>query len=131
MTTLTEAIYTHLSTDAGILAAVSTRVYPVQMPQIPTLPAITFTRISTTPTQTRDSAKPTHSRPRYQFDVWATTWDSLDSVRATLRTAIGTIAQSTTPRIDVALLQNDFELVEPETGNWHAILDYYVWHAEP
>jgi hypothetical protein len=46
-----------------------------------------------------------------------------------METAMGTLAQASGPRIDVALLQNgrngEFDAA---SGRWRASLDYFVWH---
>lgn len=124
------ALFGHLSTDAGLSALVSTRVYPVQLPQDADLPAVTFQRISTRPVTHRDSTVPTYSRPRYQFNCWAASFDDAVTLRAALRAAMGTLAQASGPRIDVALMQDDRDVVEATPGRWVASLDYFVWHAE-
>lgn len=123
------AIRAHLIGDAGLAALVGARVYPTHLPQKPTLPAITYQFISTLPTQDRDDPQASHRRSRCQFDVWAGDYDATLAVRAALETAMGTLAQASGPRIDVALLQNgrngDFDAA---AGRWRASLDYFVWH---
>jgi len=124
------ALFGHLSTDAGLSALAGTRVYPVQLPQDATLPALTFQRVSTRPVTHRDSTVPTYSRPRYQINCWSSSFDGAVALRLALRLAMGTLAQASGPRIDVALMQDDRDVVEAAPGRWVASLDYFVWHAE-
>lgn len=128
--TIEAAIRTHLLTVTGLTNLVVARIYPGKLPQTPTLPAVVFTRISTAPVQDRSSATPVFSRGRWQFDCWATTYDGANALRLALRPALGGIAQASGPRIDVALMQDDRDIEEPETARWRAVLDYFIWYAE-
>ena len=44
---LEEALYTYLSTYAGLIALTSTRIYPEEKPQNCIMPAVVYSRIST------------------------------------------------------------------------------------
>lgn len=59
----------YLSADPALTASLSTRIYPVKLPQGVTFPALTFQRVSGVrfpPLKGRASL----ARPRYQFDIW-------------------------------------------------------------
>lgn len=122
------AIRAHLIADAGLTALVGSRVYPMQLPQRPTLPAVTYQRISSTPTQHRGAAAAGHERTRFQFDCWASDYDTTLAVRAALAAAMGTLVQANNPRIDVALLQGERDNIDTAAGRWRATLDYFIWH---
>ncbi len=124
------ALYTHLTTDAGLAAVISTRVYPLALPQQPTLPAVTYQRISTVAINHRGSPEPKFSQIRMQFDCWAASYDSMVTARAALRAAMGTLAQASSPRIAVALLADDQETFDPSPARWRATLDYHIWSEE-
>lgn len=81
------ALYSHLSTHAGLSAIVGTRVYPHPMPQNVTLPAVTYQRIDGVreDTFTRAVASTT---VRVQLNAWAKTYVQADAVRTQLRTAM-------------------------------------------
>jgi hypothetical protein len=65
-------LVTFLSANAAIAALAGSRVYPVNLPQKPTLPAISFHDISSV--WVRDlSGPPTKVRRRIQIDAWANT----------------------------------------------------------
>lgn len=122
------ALRAHLVADAGLAPLVGQRIYPQQLPQKPALPAVTYRRVSTVPTQHRDNPYARHRRARYQFDCWAGDYDTTLSVKAALAVAMGTLAQASNPRIDVALQQDDRDIVDDSTGRWRASLDYFIWH---
>lgn len=124
------ALFGHLTTEAGLAGLVGSRVYPVQLVQGATLPAVTYQRISTRPVTHRGSTAPTFSRPRFQFDCWAGSYDEALALRGALRAAMGTLAQAGPPRIDVALMQDDRDGIEATPGRWLASLDYFIWHEE-
>lgn len=131
MSEIGEVIYTKLTGYAGLAALIGARVYPGQLPQRPTLPAITYQRVSTTLVQTRDNAgRASLERPRYQFDCWASTRKGARQVAAELRYALATLPQTSNPRVDVALVQNDFDDYEPDTDRHRAIVDVFVWYEE-
>lgn len=71
MAQLEEAIVARVAAIPALAALVSTRVYPLVLPQNPTLPALTYRRISTT-RPTAMGRDPGIAFPRIQFTVWAT-----------------------------------------------------------
>jgi hypothetical protein len=131
MAEIGEVLYTKLTGYAGLAALIGSRVYPGQLPQRPTLPAICYTRVSTTLVQTRDNAgRSSLERPRYQFDCWAGTRKETRQIAAELRYALATMPQSSNPRVDVALVQNDFDDYEPDTDRHRAVVDVFIWYEE-
>jgi hypothetical protein len=128
MAQIEEVIVAKLTGHAGLAALVGARVYPAPLPQRPTLPAVTYQRISTEPIQTRDSAQANFERPRFQFDVWTDSQASRVAVAAQLRGALATIQQASNPQVDVTLLANAVEFYEAEGQRWRAVLDAFIWH---
>lgn len=64
-----ELLTAFLLADATIASLVGTRVYPLRLPQKPTLPALVVTRISGERIgQLRGAASA--AEPRYQIDAW-------------------------------------------------------------
>lgn len=59
-----------LVNNAGIGAIVSTRVYPIKLPQKPTYEAITYQRIS----NTAQNGSTNIRESRWQIDCWAETY---------------------------------------------------------
>jgi len=126
--TIEQTVEAHLKSNAAIAALVGPRIYPVQLPQKPTLPAITYIRVSRKPTQHRGSPRAKHHRCRFQFDVWANTYGGAVAVRSALFDAMGELTRTTNPRVDVSLVQDDRDAFEADPGRWRGIVDYYIWH---
>lgn len=128
MAAIEEVIVSELKAHSGLAALVGTRVYPSPLPQRPTLPAVTYQRISTLPIQSRDSAAAGFERTRFQFDVWASDVSGRSSVATELRNALATIRQASNPRVDVTLLQDARDFYEADSGRYRAVLDAFIWH---
>src|SRR4030042_5808294 len=79
-------IYTRLSGYAGLIALTSTRIYPLILPQSPTLPAVTYQRIDG-PRESRFGADPV-AHPRIQVDSWAKTYAGVKAVAPQVRGAL-------------------------------------------
>lgn len=130
MAEIEEVIVTKLTAHVGLAALIGARLYPLTLPQRPTLPAVTYQRISTMTVPTRDEPHASLERPRFQFNVWAASYGSARAVAQQLRAALPTLAQASNPRVDVAFLQDDQDAYEAETERWRAILDVFIWHQE-
>ena len=131
MADLNEAIVTKLTGHAGLLALIGARVTPSQLAQRPTLPALTYFRVSTQHVQHRgNGGYSALRRPRYQFDCWGDTLKQARAVAEALHDCLATFAQASNPRIDVALAANDFEDYEPEPARWRVIVDAFIWSQE-
>lgn len=126
--TLEEALRAHLIAHPGLSALVGSRVYPVQVPQNVTLPAITYQRISTVPTQHRN--QPVHGRVRMQLDGWTTSYGSAVELRIQMRAAMETFQRDSAPRVDAALLQDDRDLREPDSDRWRVSMDYFLFGTQ-
>lgn len=123
------ALFSHLSTYAGMVALCGTRIYPVTLPQGVTLPAVVYQQVSGAPVQDRDSAAAGFTRSRFQFTIWAATDTSAVAVAGALRTAMGAFTRASAPRVDVALEQGAQMQYEPETTRWQGLIDYFIWHT--
>ena len=85
--TIGQDIYTKLTGDAGVSALVGTRVYPAQFRQQDTLPAIRYTRISSTNYHTM-SVDTGVERFRYQIDMIDDTYAGVDALSDVVKTAL-------------------------------------------
>lgn len=121
-------LYAALTGHAGLSALVGTRVYPIQLPQVPTLPAVTYLRISTVPVQHRQNQTPTYSQARFQLDGWAAGFDAMIALRKQIRLAMGTFGSTSSPT--VALLVGDRDILEAEPERWRCVLDYRISFVE-
>ena len=123
------AIVAHLKADSSLSAQVGGRVFPAQLPQPATLPAITYVRISRLATQHRSNMRAKHHRSRIQFDIWAASYASMQTVKSAFMDAMALLPQASNPRIDVALIQDDRDNLDADTERQRATIDYFVWHT--
>lgn len=130
MAQIEETIVTKLTAHVGLSALIGARVYPVQLPQRPTLPAVTYQRISTAFYPTRDEAQSRLERPRFQLTVHGASYSSARAVAQQMRPALASIQQASNPRVDVTLVQNEQDVFEAEPGRWLGIIDAFIWHEE-
>lgn len=123
------AIATVLQADAAVTALVGTRIYPLKMPQNPTLPAIVHQRISTTPDMLAEG--PGFAPMRVQLSLWAS---SFDGARALAAAVVGVLHGYHGPigigGLRLARLLNLTDDYEPETKLFRVIADFRVSHTE-
>ena len=91
-------IYAKLAATAGVTALVSTRIYPVLMPQENAYPAIVYS-VSNQPLDANMKDRgPYHDRATVSFTYWADiqfgqdAYTSLDSIDSAVRTALDFVA---------------------------------------
>lgn len=123
-----QALRAHLLAHVGLAALVGSRVYPLLVPKDAALPAVTYQRISTVPTQHRGSVE--HGRIRMQIDGWAGSFGGAVALREQIRDAMAQFRRTAAPRVDVALLQDDRDLREPDSERWRASMDYMIYSTE-
>lgn len=116
-----ETIYEHLTTNAGVVALVVARVYPMRMPQQPTLPCITYQRIDSVPEYSHDGRGLATSR--FQLSCWAETYVGVIALAAAVLAAMDGFP-------NVAFVEGHNELYEPETQVYHVPVDVMIWHEE-
>ena len=130
-----EALYTYLSTHAGLSALVSTRVYPVVMPQGCTLPAVTYQKIDGPRVHAMGSDAGL-AHPRFQVSCWGSTYKSTKDVAAQVRAALqdytGTMGGAGGVSVGGVFLDDENDLFDDAagTGVYHVALDFIVWHTE-
>lgn len=128
-----EALHDYLSTHPGLSALIAGRIYPLVLPQKPTLPAITYQRISGLRVRSHQGPSGLAS-PRFQFDAWADSYASARTVADELRRALdgfrGMMGGAPGVRVDAVHLDTDRDLYETETRRWRVQADYFVWHEE-
>lgn len=87
MSTILPLIRAVLAANGPVSAAVGARMYPIELPQDPTLPAIVLTSVQTTDERTLQG----HSRyPVSEFivDVCGATFAAADDLAETVKTAL-------------------------------------------
>lgn len=124
-----EAIRDILVNDATV-SAITTRCYPVGIPQNPTWPLMVYGKI--TGVREHSLQGPTGmATPRYQIEAWAETYSGAKSLAKAMREALdgyrGTVG---TVRIGSFLIQSERDIYEDAVGCYRVIQDYYIIHNE-
>ena len=130
-----EGIFSRLSTYTSLATLISTRVYPLKLPQTVTLPAITYQRISTPRELTHDQQAGGLAMPRFQFTCWGTTFSSVKGVVKELRNCLngfsGTFGSgASTVSVGGVLSANEIDSFDPESGLYWTAVDYFIHHQE-
>lgn len=85
---LEDGIYSLLLDNSSIVSLVSTRIYPVNLPEdVDLFPCITFQRITTTPEYTMDGPLGLE-KVRVQIDAWSFDYGEVKAVAEALRIAL-------------------------------------------
>lgn len=134
-----EALYSRMTAHAGLAALVGTRVYPDQLPQNPTLPAVVYQRIDTR----RESAMGADAPigfPLFQVTGWAkeaggksarkNALELAVQIRAALQRYRGTPAGQTTEILDCFVVDERDAYDDAERGLRGVQLDFSVRHRE-
>jgi hypothetical protein len=120
------ALFGYLSTYAGLTALVGTRVYPLNLPPKPTLPAVTYQKVSGARIRTMGNTN-LGGRPRFQLTAWADTYAGAKDVAAQLQAALegynGVMGGVT---VRMAEQGNELDDRDPETGRYLTILDFTI-----
>lgn len=121
--TIETDIFTRLSTFAGLMALIGTRIYPDLLPQNPTLPAVTLFKVSN-PREITHSGDSSLQHPHYQFSCWALTYGQVWAVAEQVRLALQGLTSA-----GVGIYDNGYDLYDEETGYYHVAVDIIIWHS--
>ncbi len=114
-----------LLNTAGISSLVSSRSYPIAIPQGTALPAISFSRISTE--RGLHHGGPTNvSKALFQFSAWALTALEAKNIAAEIRKAFhGYSGTPASQKIFISLVVDERDLFDFDTGDgvYHCSLD--------
>ena len=127
MAELETVIFTQLST---LVTLASTRIYPLILPQNPTLPAVTYQRIDG-PRESALSAEMGLAHPRIQVDSWGKTYASAKAVATQVRGALQRwSSEATDPVVLDCLLESDEDGYESDVNIYRVRQDWVCWHRE-
>lgn len=130
MSVIEEAIHTKLTTDADISGLISGRVYPLKLPQKPTLPAVTYQRISGVRNYFMDGVA-TLAQPRFQVDSWAATYSAAKDLAGKVRAALSGLTETVdTIKIYGVFLDSDNDLYDDDLEVYRVQADYFIHHKE-
>lgn len=125
-----EALFSRLSGFAGLSSLVGDRIYPLKLPQKPTLPAVVYQRISGARVRSLLGSSGLAS-PRFQFDSYAagakTSREVSEQIRLALQGFSGTVAGV---RITGITFEGDRDFYYDDTGLYRRLADYFIWHNE-
>jgi hypothetical protein len=113
-------VYTALANDAQVVSVVTTRIYPMVLPQTPTLPAITYQRISNPPrlgnTELREA--------RFQINVWGESYADVIELANYVKTVFEDYTDTeVAPRIKYGKVINEIDDYDDETETYRVIID--------
>ncbi len=113
-----EDLFSYFTTRPALNALVDERVYPVKLPQGPTLPAITYQQVSDAPEYSHDAYA--SSSPRIQFTVWAESFIEGEAIAKQVKVEAG--AWHGVMR-GAAFVENSVDLGEPVTKIYQVAID--------
>jgi hypothetical protein len=107
------------------------RIWPVVLPaENKTLPAITYTRVSSAREKTMDSGGVPH--PRIQYTCWGNTYDAVNGLGSAGYRCAECILRSSRelPPFYVSWLEDERDAYEDSPLMWRRDLDFEVWIPE-
>ena len=119
--TIADDIYTELTTDVAVGAEIGDRAHRGDLPQTVTLPAITYTRISSTPINDL-SGENTTRNSRYQIDCYAISNSAADALGELVKTAMENATAFTSIRIA------HVELHDIDALQYRTVQDFSIWY---
>lgn len=125
--TLAENVHGHLTIHPGLVALIGARCYPLRLPQNPTLPAVTYQRISSVHNPTHDGDTGLRT-VRWQVSCWATTYKAAEAVVAQVVDACNGWADARPG--EAAFIENQLDFYLPEVDMYHTPVDVIVQHRD-
>ena len=110
--------------------ALTTRCYPVTIPQSPQYPLILYTKI----TGMRDhhlQGPNGRAHPRFQIEAWSKTYTEAKALAKAIREALdGYSGTASSTKIGSCLIESERDIYESEIEVYRVIQDYFIWHEE-
>lgn len=130
MSVVEQAVVARLAASTAVTGRAGTRIYPVELPQDPKLPAVTYDLISSTRESVMSQDYGT-VHARIQVTAWANTYSAAsglsEGVRAAVQRWTGT---STGVTIHDFFIENEFSFRDSDTGTHAHTLDLMVHYEE-
>lgn len=129
--TIEQALFNRLSTFAGLMALIDTRVFPVRLPQGVILPAATYSRVSGPVIRTMQGGA--NPNPVFQVDCWAETYLAAKSVAGQVRDALdgftGTLGGDSGVSVQCIYVTGEHDEYEGPPELYRTILEVEIWHG--
>jgi len=116
--TFAENLYAYLLSRADIVALVAARIYPMKLPQRPTLPALTFQRVANAPEYSHDPGAA--HMPLVQITAWADTYKEAEALSTLVSLAVDAWGSV---MVGAAFVSNIVDLSEPATKVYQVAVD--------
>lgn len=124
-----ETIYSLITGDAAFAAVAADRLFPVILPKIPTLPAVTYQRITTR--RSYATAGPIDlNRIRIQFDCWAATYPQAKDLQHILLTILEDPSRVTGTAIQSIQLDTASDGYADDARLYRVSMDFIVYATE-
>ena len=128
-----ESLYARLAGNAGVAALVGARIYPVSIPQVPTMPCISYSLRSEPTAHCMTETASTIKRANYTIQCWDVDWDGAIELAEAVEAAIdadymnnwggaGGVRAAVT-------LTNQLDLGDDVTQWKRRILEFEVWYT--
>ena len=119
-------LHTYMLSRSAISTLIGTRMYNQKLPNDPTLPAITYNRISTVRRRSHDGDS-SLTRPRIQYSCWGATPDDVedlsDAIEDEMKSFSGTAGSST---VYATIVENRLSMYDSESKFYHIPIDLMV-----
>lgn len=132
--TIAAGLRTFLLADSTIASLIGSgsaaRLYPVKLPQGPTMPAITYQTISGQRVHSADGASGL-SGPRIQIDCWGSTYAQADALFEAVRKRLdGYRGPAGSKDIQGAFFDTERDFYEADAELYRKSADFIIWNTE-
>jgi hypothetical protein len=118
--TVAALLKTALTNISGISSLVGTRAHPIFLPQSPTLPAISYQRISSTGQNGTSERK----QSRWQINCWASTHVGVTALAAAVKAGLEEYHDADqTPAIDYVRVVGELDDFDDTVKTYRIIID--------
>lgn len=116
-----QAVYARLAGDAAVAALVAARIYPSILPQNPTLPAISYSRVSRSDPYSL-SGRSDLRHIVLEINAWAETYAGSKALAQAIEDAMDADG------LDIKAVQiTDQDLYESDTKIYRVFAEYSIW----
>lgn len=113
-------LYSKLTADSDVSDLVSARVYAVLLPQSPTMPAISYQRIS----NTEQNGTSTLRETRYQVDCWDDGYEGVQALASAVKSALEEwMDTDQSPSVKMSRVIGEVDGYESETKLYRVSID--------
>ena len=125
---IARALVNYLEGVTAISDLVGTRIYPVRLPQKPTLPAIVYTQVAGPQIETLEGC--VAHNPHFQIDCYSKNpleaWTVADAVEGALNLFSGVM--NAEEQVSASIKINREDIFEENVDDYRVALDFSIWH---